>query len=84
MSRSSLSVGLTRLCPHQESNLDRRYRKPAFYPLNYEGVARIITQIDVISKPRRNLLSVGIKTQKILVYGVRLVLKVVHQGVESV
>ena len=25
------------LCSHQESNLDRRYRKPAFYPLNYES-----------------------------------------------
>ena len=28
------------LCPHQESNLDRRLRKPLFYPLNYEGVKR--------------------------------------------
>ena len=26
------------MCSHQESNLDRRYRKPAFYPLNYESV----------------------------------------------
>ena len=25
------------LCSHQESNLDRRYRKPVFYPLNYES-----------------------------------------------
>ena len=26
------------LCSHQESNLDYRYRKPAFYPLNYESI----------------------------------------------
>ncbi len=25
------------MCPHQESNLDLRFRKPPFYPLNYEG-----------------------------------------------
>lgn len=25
-------------CSHQESNLDYRYRKPAFYPLNYESM----------------------------------------------
>lgn len=25
------------LCPHQDSNLDRRFRKPLFYPLNYES-----------------------------------------------
>ncbi len=24
-------------CSHQESNLDRGYRKPIFYPLNYES-----------------------------------------------
>ena len=29
---------LVTLCPHQESNLDRRFRKPLFYPLNYESV----------------------------------------------
>ncbi len=28
----------TWLCSHQESNLDRRNRNPAFYPLNYESV----------------------------------------------
>jgi hypothetical protein len=26
------------LCSHQGSNLDRRYRKPTFYPLNYESI----------------------------------------------
>lgn len=25
-------------CSHQESNLDYGYRKPAFYPLNYESI----------------------------------------------
>jgi len=25
------------LCSRQESNLERWYRKPAFYPLNYES-----------------------------------------------
>jgi hypothetical protein len=24
-------------CPHEESNLDLRFRKPVFYPLNYGG-----------------------------------------------
>jgi hypothetical protein len=24
--------------PHEESNLDLRFRKPLFYPLNYGGV----------------------------------------------
>lgn len=24
-------------CPHEESNLDLRFRKPVFYPLNYKG-----------------------------------------------
>ncbi len=27
----------SRLCPHQESNLDRSLRRAVFYPLNYEG-----------------------------------------------
>ena len=26
------------MCPHQELNLDLRFRKPPFYPLNYEGL----------------------------------------------
>ena len=27
---------LVELCPRKESNLHYRFRKPAFYPLNYE------------------------------------------------
>lgn len=30
-------LNFSNLCPHQESNLDRKLRKLAFYPLNYEG-----------------------------------------------
>ncbi len=30
--------GVFHLCSHQGSNLDLRYRKPKFYPLNYESV----------------------------------------------
>lgn len=26
-----------KFCPQQESNLRRGFRKPVFYPLNYEG-----------------------------------------------
>ena len=25
-------------CPHRESNLDLGFRKPLFYPLNYEDI----------------------------------------------
>lgn len=27
-----------RWCPQEESNLQLRFRKPLFYPLNYEGL----------------------------------------------
>lgn len=29
------------LCPHQELNLDLRFRKPPFYPLNYEDLCKL-------------------------------------------
>ncbi|GEM_PF-5462035 len=32
---SSIRFYLFILCSRQESNLERRYRKPIFYPLNY-------------------------------------------------
>jgi hypothetical protein len=35
--KSHQSVAFVILCSHQGSNLDRRYRKPTFYPLNYES-----------------------------------------------
>lgn len=35
--RQSSLPALYILCPRQESNLDRKLRKLAFYPLNYEG-----------------------------------------------
>jgi hypothetical protein len=31
-------------CPHQESNLDLRFRKPPFYPLNYGSFDLILLQ----------------------------------------
>ena len=42
-------IGLL-LCSRQESNLERRYRKPLFYPLNYGsrwGVATTVTKTGV-------------------------------------
>ena len=33
------------MCPRQESNLHRGYRKPISYPLNDEGVRNTVTQI---------------------------------------
>ena len=36
-------------CPRQESNLDLRFRKPPFYPLNYEG--------ELLKYPIRNFYS---------------------------
>ncbi len=35
--KSHRLVAFVILCSHQGSNLDRRYRKPTFYPLNYES-----------------------------------------------
>ena len=33
-----------KVCTHQESNLDQRFRKPLFYPFNYGCSAALISQ----------------------------------------
>ena len=39
--------------PHEESNLDLRFRKPLFYPLNYGGGRQIIIRnTQKITSPR--------------------------------
>ena len=45
-------AGVLLLCPHQESNLDRKLRKLAFYPLNYEGNSFRLTVSDTKRKSR--------------------------------
>ena len=34
------------VCPRQESNLDHKLRKLAFYPLNYEGSLDVLSQTE--------------------------------------
>ncbi len=41
------------MCSHQESNLDRRYRKPIFYPLNYESNTKNISQQYFLKRKNR-------------------------------
>ncbi len=38
-------------CSHQESNLDLRYRKPKFYPLNYESKCFVLYQVKFVHRP---------------------------------
>ena len=36
------------LCPHQELNLDLRFRKPLFYPLNYGSDSSILAYFNLM------------------------------------
>lgn len=48
------------MCPYQESNLDLRFRKPPFYPLNYRDLlAVILSQEDLFYGQRVEVLGLN-------------------------
>ena len=61
---SSLAIQLNQYeCPCRESDLDWRFRKPQFYPLNYRDVDAILNQVALevlYSNPSTSLGSIGL------------------------